>query len=133
MLAAVRDLPDMEVRSLYDLYPDFDIDVATEQAALVRADRVVWLHPVYWYSVPSMLKHWFDVVLLRGFAYGDGGTALAGKPCLWVPTAGGDAAGDVCCPREQRQVAARQGVRARLALWGGEERRPPGGAPWRAS
>ena len=92
MLAAVSDLPDMEVRSLYALYPDFDIDVAAEQAALSRADRVVWLHPVYWYSVPSMLKHWFDVVLLRGFAYGDGGTALVGKSCLWVPTAGGDAA-----------------------------------------
>ena len=90
MLKAVSDLPEVEVRSLYDLYPDFDIDVSAEQAALRRADRVVWLHPVYWYSVPSMLKHWFDVVLLRGFAYGEGGTALAGKSCLWVPTAGGD-------------------------------------------
>ncbi len=89
LLAAVRDLPDVEVRSLYDLYPDFDIDVAAEQAALLRADLVVWLHPVYWYSVPAMLKHWFDVVLVRGWAYGDGGVALQGKHCLWVATTGG--------------------------------------------
>ena len=37
-----------------------------------------------------MLKHWFDVVLLRGWAYGSEGTALHGKNCLWVVSAGGD-------------------------------------------
>ena len=90
LLAAVRDLPDVEIRSLYDLYPDFDIDVAAEQGALSRAELIVWLHPIYWYNVPAMLKHWFDVVLLRGWAYGAGGVALQGKHCLWVATAGGD-------------------------------------------
>lgn len=90
LLNAVSDLPGLETRPLYDLYPDFDIDVAAEQAALSRADLVVWLHPLYWYSVPSMLKHWFDVVLLRGWAYGKGGTALRGKRCLWVVSTGGD-------------------------------------------
>ena len=90
LLNAVQDLPDLETRSLYDLYPDFDIDVAAEQAALSRADLVVWLHPIYWYSAPSMLKHWFDVVLLRGWAYGAGGVALHGKQCLWAVSAGGD-------------------------------------------
>ena len=89
LLAAAGDLPGIEVRSLYDLYPDFDIDVAAEQDALLRADRVVWLHPIYWYSVPALLKHWFDVVLLRGWAFGDGGEALHGKHCLWVATTGG--------------------------------------------
>ncbi len=90
LLEAVRDLQGLEVRSLYDEYPDFDIDVPAEQAALERARLVIWQHPLYWYSVPSLLKHWFDKVLLRGWAYGDGGTALHGKRCLWVPTAGGD-------------------------------------------
>ena len=92
LLSAVRGVLDVEVRSLYDLYPDFDIDIAAEQSALLRADLVVWLHPMYWYSVPAMLKHWFDVVLARGWAYGDDTMALAGKSCLWVPTTGGDAA-----------------------------------------
>ena len=92
LLSAVQNLPNLETRSLYDLYPDFDIDVAAEQAALARADLVVWLHPIYWYSAPSMLKHWFDVVLLRGWAYGAGGAALHGKQCLWAVTTGGDEA-----------------------------------------
>lgn len=90
LLDAVRDLSGVELRSLYDEYPDFDIDVAREQALLVEARVVVWQHPIYWYSVPGLLKHWFDKVLVRGFAYGDGGTALHGKRCLWVATAGGD-------------------------------------------
>ena len=90
LLDAVCGLDAVEVRSLYDLYPDFDIDVAAEQAALVRADLVVWLHPLYWYSVPSLLKHWFETVLVRGWAYGQEGNVLRGKHCLWVTTTGGD-------------------------------------------
>ena len=89
LLDAVRDLPGLELRSLCDRYPDFDIDVAAEQAALSRAQLVVWMHPVFWYGVPALLKHWFDQVLSHGWAYGDGAAALRGKDCLWVATTGG--------------------------------------------
>ncbi len=81
--------PNTTVRSLYNLYPDFDIDVAAEQAALAEADLVVWLAPVHWYSVPALLKHWFDQVLSHGWAYGAGGNALRGKAAWWVASAGG--------------------------------------------
>jgi glutathione-regulated potassium-efflux system ancillary protein KefF len=91
LLDAVRDLPGLEVCPLYDRYPDFDIDVGAEQAALMRAGLVVWMHPVYWYNVPGLLKHWFDKVLGYGWAYGDGAAALRGKDCLWVATTGGKA------------------------------------------
>jgi glutathione-regulated potassium-efflux system ancillary protein KefF len=90
LLAAARTVPGLDAVSLYDRYPDFDIDVAAEQEALARAQAVVWLHPVYWYSVPGLLKHWFDTVLARGWAYGHEGNALRGKHCLWAATAGGD-------------------------------------------
>jgi glutathione-regulated potassium-efflux system ancillary protein KefF len=92
LLEAVRDLPALELRSLYDLYPDFGIDVEAEQALLLEADLIVWQHPLYWYSVPGLMKHWFDKVLARGWAYGEDGDALAGKTCLWVTTTGGDEA-----------------------------------------
>ncbi|HWO08809.1 MAG TPA: NAD(P)H-dependent oxidoreductase [Polyangiaceae bacterium] len=90
LLEAVEDVEGVRVRSLYDLYPTFDIDVPAEQAALRAAQLVVLQHPMYWYSVPSLLKHWFDKVLVRGFAYGQGGEALWGKRCQWVVTTGGD-------------------------------------------
>ncbi len=64
--------------------------MSAEQAALEQARLVVWMHPVFWYSVPGLLKHWFDKVLAYGWAYGEGGNALNGKHCLWVPTTGGD-------------------------------------------
>lgn len=91
LLDTLRELPGLEVCSLYDRYPDFDIDIAAEQAALVRAALVVWMHPVYWYSTPGLLKHWFDKVLSYGWAYGDDAAALKGKDCLWVASTGGAA------------------------------------------
>ena len=90
LLAAIRDIPGLQVRSLYDLYPDFDIDAGAERRALEGASLVVLLHPLYWYTTPAILKHWFDVVLVKGWAYGEGGTALKDKDCLWVTTTGGD-------------------------------------------
>lgn len=92
LLDAARGVAGVKVRSLYDLYPNFDIDVETEQAALAQASVVIWQHPIYWYAPPSLLKHWFEKVLSRGWAYGDGGNALRGKRCLWVTTTGGEPA-----------------------------------------
>ena len=74
LLARVRDLPGLEVRSLYDLYPDFDVDVDAEREALVRADVVVWQCPFYWYGMPALLHQWIEKVLGHGWAYGAGGT-----------------------------------------------------------
>lgn len=88
LLDAVRDVPGLSVRSLYDLYPDFSIDVARERAALVPARLVIWQHPMYWYGVPALLKLWFETVLTEGWAFGPQ-RALEGKDCLWVTTTGG--------------------------------------------
>lgn len=87
---AVRTLPGVDARPIYDLYPDFAIDAEAEQAALTRADAIIWQHPIYWYTVPALLKLWWEKVLCHGWAYGAGGTALVGKRCLWVATTGGD-------------------------------------------
>jgi glutathione-regulated potassium-efflux system ancillary protein KefF len=88
LLEGVRDAPGVEVRALYDLYPDFDIDVAAEREALVRADIVVWQNPFYWYGLPALMHHWIERVLAHGWAYGKGGTHLRGKTALWVTTTG---------------------------------------------
>jgi glutathione-regulated potassium-efflux system ancillary protein KefF len=90
---AIQGLEGLEVRSLYDLYPDFSIDVKEERRALLEARTVVWQHPIYWYAAPALLKLWFEKVLTVGFAYGRSGTALHGKRCLWVVTTGADETG----------------------------------------
>jgi glutathione-regulated potassium-efflux system ancillary protein KefF len=90
LVDAIRDVPDVVVRSLYDLYPDFAIDVEEEQRLLGACSVVVWQHPLYWYTAPALLKLWFEKVLARGWAYGPGGRALVGKRCMWVATTGAD-------------------------------------------
>ncbi|WP_300452138.1 NAD(P)H-dependent oxidoreductase [Accumulibacter sp.] len=89
LLDAVCELPSVTVHSLYDRYPDFDIDVAAERRLLLESQLIVWQHPIMWYSAPALQKLWFDTVLANGWATGDGGTALVGKSCLWVTTTGG--------------------------------------------
>jgi glutathione-regulated potassium-efflux system ancillary protein KefF len=86
---AARDLARVEVRDLYALYPDFDIDVPAEQEAAQRASLIVLLHPVQWYSMPPLQKLWFDEVLTFGWAYGHGGTSLQGRDMWLVATTGG--------------------------------------------
>jgi putative NADPH-quinone reductase len=86
MLEQAGTLEGVEIRSLYQLYPDFNIDVAAEQAALARADLVIWQHPMQWYSVPPLLKLWMDKVLSHGWAYGHNGIALRGKSLMWAVT-----------------------------------------------
>ena len=56
LLAAAEGAPDVEVRDLYELYPDFTIDVEAEQQALLRHERIVLQFPFYWYSAPAMMK-----------------------------------------------------------------------------
>jgi glutathione-regulated potassium-efflux system ancillary protein KefF len=92
LLAAIEDLPFVSLCSLYDRYPDFALDIESEQQALLEAHSLVWQHPLYWYGVPPLLKLWFDKVLAYGFAYGDDARALQRKRCQWVVTTGGDPA-----------------------------------------
>ena len=48
-------LPEAEFAYLDKLYPDFRIDIETEQKRLLRADIIVFQFPLFWYSAPSLL------------------------------------------------------------------------------
>jgi glutathione-regulated potassium-efflux system ancillary protein KefF len=90
LLQALRRSPlaRVAVRDLYALYPDYVVDAAAEQAALVAARLVVWLHPLHWYGMPPLMRLWQDEVLRFGWAYG-GGHALAGRDLWLVASTGG--------------------------------------------
>ncbi|MGN6528830.1 MAG: NAD(P)H-dependent oxidoreductase [Burkholderiaceae bacterium] len=76
-------------------------DIAAEQDKLRRADALILQFPLWWFSMPAILKGWVDRVYAYGFGYGVGehsdrrwgdrygqGT-LAGKRAMLVVTAGG--------------------------------------------
>jgi NAD(P)H dehydrogenase (quinone) len=47
-------------------------DVKREQDKVAAADLVLFHFPVWWFSMPAMLKGWVDRVFSRGFAYSTG-------------------------------------------------------------
>ncbi|MGP7815629.1 NAD(P)H-dependent oxidoreductase [Niallia sp. 01092] len=70
------------VHRVYETYSDEKIDVAAEQRLLEKHDRIVIQFPFYWYSTPSLLKKWEDVVFSYGWAFGSNGNKLYGKELL---------------------------------------------------
>lgn len=73
-------------------------EVLREQQRVERADMLVFVFPIYWWSVPALLKGWFDRVLTVNWAYKvaeDGRIVgnLLDVPVRLVATAGSDLAG----------------------------------------
>ncbi|SDP16563.1 NAD(P)H-dependent oxidoreductase [Phyllobacterium sp. OV277] len=44
-------------------------DIVAEQARIDRADTLVLVFPVYWWSMPGLLKGWIDRVFSNGWAF----------------------------------------------------------------
>jgi putative NADPH-quinone reductase len=63
-------------------------EVRAHMRRILDADLVVVVFPVYWQSVPALLKGWIDRVWNYGFAYGRSKPRLAGKRVLWLGLAG---------------------------------------------
>ncbi|XP_076015305.1 ribosyldihydronicotinamide dehydrogenase [quinone]-like [Genypterus blacodes] len=44
-------------------------DITEEQRKLKEADLIIFQFPMYWFSVPAIMKGWFDRVLTLGYAF----------------------------------------------------------------
>ncbi|SHL69004.1 NAD(P)H dehydrogenase (quinone) [Chitinophaga jiangningensis] len=69
-------------------------DITAEQEKVMWADLVIYQFPLWWFTMPAILKGWFDRVYTNGFGYGTGqrygGGKLAGKKGMLLITTGGD-------------------------------------------
>ncbi|NXM40082.1 NQO2 dehydrogenase, partial [Gymnorhina tibicen] len=68
-------------------------DLVEEQEKVQEADLLIFQFPLFWFSMPAILKGWMDRVLVQGFAYDlskayDGGL-LQDKLSLFSFTTGG--------------------------------------------
>ncbi|MEM7240106.1 MAG: NAD(P)H-dependent oxidoreductase, partial [Pseudomonadota bacterium] len=86
---SAREIAGITFTDLYADYPRHNIDVAREQERLLQHDVILFQFPLFWYSTPSLLKEWQDLVLEHGFAYGSGGDRLDGKKMLLALTTAG--------------------------------------------
>jgi NAD(P)H dehydrogenase (quinone) len=76
-------------------------DVVDEQAKLLWADALILAFPLWWFSMPAILKGWVERVYAYGFAYGVGEHSeshwgdrygegsMAGKRAMLVVSMGG--------------------------------------------
>lgn len=64
--------------------------VQAEMARVERNEATVMVYPVWWWSMPAMLKGWIDRVWNRGWAYG--GAAFPQRRVWSIGIAGGDQA-----------------------------------------
>jgi NAD(P)H dehydrogenase (quinone) len=84
-------------RHSYRVAGEYPADVASEQRRLDAAEHLVLVFPVYWWSMPALLKGWIDRVFVNGWAFeidpADGmRRKLGGLTVHLVPIAG-DSAG----------------------------------------
>ena len=71
----------------------FSPDISGEIQKVRAADFILFVSPIWWFSVPAILKGWFDRVLAMGVAW-DGGRIyerglLRGKQTMMIAAAGG--------------------------------------------
>ncbi len=68
-------------------------DIKAMQDKVAAAQVVAFIHPLWWFAMPAILKGWIDRVFSYGFAYGHDSRGvkplLAGKKAIVVNTAGG--------------------------------------------
>jgi len=89
LIKYVTDIDGVTFHDLYEVYPDFNIDVTHEQNLLLEKDIIIFHHPLLWFSMPAILREWMDLVLQHMWAYGKTGMALKGKKLFNVTTVGG--------------------------------------------
>lgn len=98
--AGVRFDPSMASKHAFE-HGTQSADIAAEQDKLRWADALILQFPLWWYSMPAILKGWVERVYAFGFAYGVGqhsdarwgdrfgeGT-MAGKRAMVIVTTGG--------------------------------------------
>ncbi len=89
LIEGLDSIGDLTFHDLYESYPEHDIDIKKEQKLMSMHDCIIFQHPMYWYSMPALLKEWIDLVLTHGWAYGSMGNALKGKLFFNVISTGG--------------------------------------------
>jgi len=83
----------LEQRHAARLDMAFSPDIIAEIEKLAVAELVLFITPIWWFSVPAILKGWFDRVLAMGVAWDGGkiyeGGLLRSKQAMIIATAGG--------------------------------------------
>ena len=67
-----------EELALYSQGQSIDPLVEKYQEILKRTDELILIFPIWWMSMPAILKGFFDKTMVKGFAYEDSKTGITG-------------------------------------------------------
>lgn len=72
----------------------FSPDIIAEQDKVLAADAVIFAFPLWWFSMPAIMKGWFDRVWTAGIGYQTGGARygdgrMKGKRAMLMVMVGG--------------------------------------------
>lgn len=84
---SIKNTPNITLHNLYETYPDRKINPSKEMELLKSHDKIVFQFPLYWFSSPSMLKEWEDVVF-SSILYSNEPKLLSGKTFQIVTSIG---------------------------------------------
>jgi glutathione-regulated potassium-efflux system ancillary protein KefG len=94
MMSALNGQKNITVRDVYKEYGSLKftdtIPLEKEKKLLKEHDRIVFQHPIYWYSCPPLMKKWIEDILLDDWAWGKNGTDLKGKEWVHAVSCAGD-------------------------------------------
>ena len=90
LLEELKDNKNVNIHNLSVIYPDGKINsVKSEVALLKEADNIIFQFPLFWFSMPSLLKEWQDFVL-SDILHGSDNKILENKTFKIITTAGGE-------------------------------------------
>ena len=90
LLEELKDNKNVNIHNLSVIYPDGKINsVKSEVALLKEADNIIFQFPLFWFSMPSLLKEWQDFVL-SDILHGSENKILENKTFKIITTAGGE-------------------------------------------
>lgn len=90
LLEKLKDNKNINVHNLSVIYPDGKINSIQSEISLLKdADNIIFQFPLFWFSMPSIMKEWQDLVL-TDIIYGSEPKVLENKTFRIITTAGGE-------------------------------------------
>ncbi|WP_299256173.1 NAD(P)H-dependent oxidoreductase [uncultured Aquimarina sp.] len=90
-ISSGADIKEINIRELnfnpnlqfgYRKRMELEPDLIAAQEKLIWANHIVWVYPVWWSSVPAIMKGFLDRILLPGFAFKKKENSLLADKCL---------------------------------------------------
>lgn len=60
-------LPHVEIHQLALAHDNFHFNIEFEQSLIKKADRIIFLYPMYWFDTPWLMQKWLEEVFDRDF------------------------------------------------------------------